>query len=214
MQVNEIVRDERDSATPFWTALSADDKRSYAALRAEFRDRKHTSTPDTPLVFRCEIQSVMQFIGHSPIGRQDRSIVVGLAISGGIVAVNTRQLKTFIGRCKSSINGGFQQLGFDAVKTRLKAREWIIAILPSLELDQSSLRQWTVRVGRADRPLPPVPGADEISARPFISEDASVWTGIPGRQEVAGVFNSPRRMRASPAVSDLDFRWSDDDTLF
>jgi hypothetical protein len=71
--------------------------------------------------------------------------VTGIAFAGPFICVNTRLLKSFLGRCKSSINGGFQQLGYVAIRTKTKAHACILAIMRSLANDSNVMRQWSVR---------------------------------------------------------------------
>jgi hypothetical protein len=74
-----------------------------------------------------------------------RALLAGICFVGPAVCVNTRQLKFLLGRCKSSINGCFRQLGFVAVRTKAKARGFIAATLTSLKDRPEAIRQWTVR---------------------------------------------------------------------
>jgi hypothetical protein len=93
------------------------------------------------------------------------------------ICVNTRQLKDFLGRCKSSINGSFQQLGYVAVPTKSKARTCVLSLLPGLVNEPNILRQWTVRGASGDsqlcfvsrfkpEPLPEITPADLADDRP------------------------------------------------
>jgi hypothetical protein len=95
--------------------------------------------------FRDELTSILQFLDHDEPNRELRCIVVGVAFAGPIICMNTQALKSFLGRCKSSINGCFQQLGYAAVKHKVQARDCVVSVLPELEGDRPHLRQWTVR---------------------------------------------------------------------
>jgi hypothetical protein len=130
--------------------LSAHDQRFYSALRERFLQKRSAEKGENALLFRSEIQTVIEFIDHSQIGREQRSIIAGLALSGSFILVNTRQLKHLIRRCKSSINGSFQHMGCLAVKPKSKARECILGILPTLRTDQGAIRQWTVRFNKSN----------------------------------------------------------------
>ena len=131
----------------YWGPLSQEDKVEFQKLRASFHQNQKTSTKDRRLVsFANELQTILKYIEHSPTGRENRTILVGVCFSGPFIGVNTRQLKCFMGRCKSSINGSFQQLGYVALKTKSKSRTCILSIIPSLSKDQNILRQWTVRI--------------------------------------------------------------------
>ena len=131
----------------YWGPLSQEDKLEFQKLRASFHQNQKTSTKDRRLVsFANELQTILKYIEHSTTGRENRTILVGVCFSGPFIGVNTRQLKCFMGRCKSSINGSFQQLGYVALKTKSKSRTCILSIIPSLSKDQNILRQWTVRI--------------------------------------------------------------------
>jgi hypothetical protein len=84
------------------------------------------------------------YIDRSSMGWDHRCVLVGIAFSGPFVCVRIHQLKSVLGRCKSSINGSFQQLGYASIKT--KANCYLLNILPFLIQDASAMRQWTVRV--------------------------------------------------------------------
>lgn len=135
----------------YWNKLTQEDKTEFQKLRNHFHQSQKISSKDSRLVsFSNELHTVLKFIEKSEQGRECRTILTGVAFAGPFICVNTRQLKCFLGRCKSSINGSFQQLGYVAIKTKSKARACILAILPSLISDQNILRQWTVRCASED----------------------------------------------------------------
>jgi hypothetical protein len=127
-----------------WMTVSQDDRREYLRLRTLFTDQGRQHSKDRRSVsFSQDMLRILRFIERSPIGGEQRSILVGVAFAGPYICVHTRQLKLLIARCKSSININFQNLGYVSVKS--KHSQWIAAILPSLSRDIGLLRQWTVR---------------------------------------------------------------------
>jgi hypothetical protein len=131
----------------YWRLLSQDDRTEYLRLRNSFHHGQKISSKDRRIVtFRRELTIVVQYLERSPDNLEARSIVTGVCFAGRAVCVNTRQLKGFLNRCKSSINGSFQQLGYLALRTKSKARNCVLAVLPSLQKDSNILKQWTVRV--------------------------------------------------------------------
>jgi hypothetical protein len=136
-----------------WTNLSSDDdQREFLRLRGTFRGQSPAHVRDRRTVsFSQELVTLLQFIERSPIGCEERSLLVGVAFAGPFVCVNTRQLKTLIGRCKSSINGSFHQLGYYSVKA--KANNCLLSILPSLVKEAALMRQWTVRCASEESPF-------------------------------------------------------------
>ena len=123
--------------------LSRIDAEEYRRLRESF------SSPAThdrhQATFQQEIKNIIQFVERSKEGREERALAAGLVYTGTYFCVNTQQLKKLIGRCKSSINSGFQQMGFLSMKMKTRARSCLLAALPSLLNDTGSSRQWTVR---------------------------------------------------------------------
>jgi hypothetical protein len=93
------------------------------------------------------------YVNQPTPGRDSRCVICGIAAAGGFVCVNTQQLKRLIGRCKSSVNSGFQQISYDVVRNRAKARDALWAIVPDVRADAGSLRQWTVRCATDSSPI-------------------------------------------------------------
>jgi hypothetical protein len=163
---SEFAFHESTSATRSWSHLSAEDKQNYLNLRAQsvLQSRPHQKDRN-PVVFRNEVRSIIDFIDSSPANREHRAIICGLVVRDPFILVNNRQLKHVIGRCKSSINGSFQQIGYLAVKTKDKARECTKLLIPSLATDPGQLKLWTVRFNRfVNAPGPAVPGLPLVTA--------------------------------------------------
>ena len=128
----------------FWELLSSEDKAEYLALQQSLLNRHCSQTKERhSQPFKNELQAILSYIERRPELQETRCIISGVFFGNSFVCVNTRQLKYLIGRCKSSINNGFQQLGYMSTKT--KVRQCILSVLPSLLHDQSLLRQWTMR---------------------------------------------------------------------
>jgi hypothetical protein len=142
-----ISRDPDAAPTSaIWGRLSSDDRAEFLRLRSELHQAQQLLGATSRVVsFTKELHIVLKFIERSESHREERSVLTGIAFGGPFICVNTRLLKAFLGRCKSSINGGFQQLGYVAVKTKAKARTCILALMRSLNGDISLLRQWSVR---------------------------------------------------------------------
>ncbi|OHT13086.1 hypothetical protein TRFO_03525 [Tritrichomonas foetus] len=148
-----LLPPENTLPAAYWNQLSQSDKTEFLKLRNRLHQSQKTSVKDRRLVsFSNEMTTILRFLEQSESGREQRCILAGVAFAGPFICVNTRQLKSFLGRCKSSINGSFQQLGYVAVRTKSKAKTCVLSVLPSLSSDPNLLRQWTVR-GAADDAL-------------------------------------------------------------
>jgi len=156
----------------YWNALSQEDKKEYLSLKNSFLHGSKISSKDRRIVtFSNELQVVRNFLERSNENQEARCILTGVCFAGPIVCVNTRQLKTFLSRCKSSINGSFQQLGYVALRTKSKARNCIISVLPSLQSQQNILRQWTVRVASEDAMFCFVTSFSNVQLPEILDED-------------------------------------------
>jgi hypothetical protein len=130
----------------YWNQVSQDDQTEFMQLRAHLRRGQQPMSKDVRIAsLRRELLLVLSYLERSPDNMEARAILAGICFVGPAVCVNTGQLKSLIGRCKSSINGCFKQLGFVAVRTKAKARGFIAAALTSLKDRPEMIRQWTVR---------------------------------------------------------------------
>ena len=146
-----ISNNEMHLPSTYWNLLSHDDKAEYIRLRTSFHHGEKLSTKDKRIAtFRKELLVVLNYLERSKENMEARCVLTGICFAGPIICVNTRQLKAFLSRCKSSINGSFQQLGFVALRTKAKAKSCVVTVLPSLEEHQNILRQWTIRYASND----------------------------------------------------------------
>jgi hypothetical protein len=131
---------------PFWQELSDEDQQAFLALYQSLRrECAITSKDRRAITFHRELISVVKFLERSPDGIRSRALVAGVCFAGPVVLMDTRMLKMLLGRCKSSINGCFQNLGFTALRSKSKARLCVTTMLPTLQRHPDCLRQWTAR---------------------------------------------------------------------
>jgi hypothetical protein len=86
-----------------------------------------------------------------------RCLVCGVIWLPASIAINTRQLRLLIDKCKSSINGSLHRMGYSSVTSRGDTSKQLIEYVPKLRGNFSELRQWTVRQISAQTPQPPAP---------------------------------------------------------
>jgi hypothetical protein len=126
--------------------ISREDNDEFLTIRATFRQRQKLSAKERRVLpFRQELLIALEFIERRPQHMEARAVLAGVCFAGRLICVNTRQLKSFLARCKSSINISFQNLGFVALRGKAKARDCVLAVLPSLNTHPTILRQWTAR---------------------------------------------------------------------
>lgn len=157
---NQNSNEEFPGLVSFWNLLSQDDKDEYYRLKKSFHNGQAsnhlqknsiiTNKDQRSPNFYKELAVALNYIERDSYHREERSIICGVAFAGPYICVNTRQLKNFIGRCKSSINGSFQQMGYSALRTKVKARNCVTTVIKLLKSEPTILRQWTVR-GASDK---------------------------------------------------------------
>lgn len=138
-----------DSCIPIaiWNQLTKEDQIDYIHHRVQFHKQQRSSVGKDSRVasFHKELLAARSYIERREGGKEERSIVCGVCFAGKYICINTRLLKSFLGRCKSSINGSLQQMGYVALRTKTKARNCVLAVMHSLVGDVNNLRQWSVR---------------------------------------------------------------------
>jgi hypothetical protein len=129
-----------------WNQLTQLDRDEYLRIRTTFQlSPKITSRDRRIHTFPRDLNIAVNFIESSPDNANIRAILVGLCFVGPIVCINTQRLKEFTNRCKSAVNGSFQQLGYIAFRSKSKARECVLTSLPVLHAYPEIIRQWTAR---------------------------------------------------------------------
>ncbi|MDR2372591.1 MAG: hypothetical protein LBD77_00510 [Bifidobacteriaceae bacterium] len=145
-----------DSATArpkYWELLSREDQVSYAALQREFAEPSRKNRRNRSLqTFGEIIDAVKRFVVRCDNNDWRRALVCGICWFESAVAINTRHLRLLISKCKSSINGSLQLLGYGIPTSGAECTAEIVRCLPILKDNFAELRQWTLRC-----PLQPAP---------------------------------------------------------
>lgn len=90
-----------------------------------------------------------------------RCYVCGICWLPNGIAINNRRFGCLLGKCKSSINGSFQQLGYTTAPSRSDSYDSIVEVIPILKNDMPSLREWTLRLNSAQPQDPSLLQPDE-----------------------------------------------------
>jgi hypothetical protein len=170
--------------------LTEDDKHGYLDLQRTI----------TPLGLRADkdqigarFQIILSHVHCFAIRHDDndwkRCVVCGIAWLNRFIAISTRQFGRLVHKCRSSINAGFQAIGFGTVPTSPERAAVLIRFFPFLINNCNEMRQWTIRA----------PPAREM--------EANVETIIHPR---AVPINPVTREREQPVrMSDWDFLFLD-----
>ena len=146
---------QQEKIPQYWDRLSPADQQVYTQIQHDFssantENRKYKSTK----VFCDFITTLKGFVMQGDDNDKNRALVCGIYWFGNTIAINTRQMMTLISKCKSSINGSFQALGYGTIPTGANSAMALIRLFPHLANNFSELRQWTVRQLLAQTPAP------------------------------------------------------------
>ena len=130
----------------YWWLLNSSDLHQYTCLRIALTSSETKNQRNKRIAtFTEAVEAVRAFAVRGDMYDKVRCLVCGIAWLPEGIAINTHQLKLLISRCKSSINGSLQKLGFTENLGRTAAANAIIAAYPFLKENQSELRKWSVR---------------------------------------------------------------------
>jgi hypothetical protein len=137
-----------DSFPRHWDLLSIADRACYTELRLSFSDpaRKGHRGRNWQTFTDC-LALVRSFVVQHTPDDWRRAVVSGIYWfpDNTTVAVNIRQLGLLIAKCKSSINGAFQHLGFGIPRTGGDPVAELRRNLPFFSDNFGELKQWTIR---------------------------------------------------------------------
>lgn len=129
-----------------WNLLTKADQEHYIYLQKNLsspacKNRRNHSKE----TFGNILSTIKKFVQRNDENDWKRALVCGVGWIDNVIAVNTRQLRLLIAKCKSSINGSFQALGYGAVPTSTDTNGTLTNLFPTLKNDFAELRQWSVR---------------------------------------------------------------------
>jgi hypothetical protein len=91
------------------------------------------------------IKRVRNFIERTHEDEWRRALVCGIFFLSDALSLNIQQLRILMGKCKSSINGSLQQLGYAAQSSGPDTEQEFLARIPLNFRDANELKKWTIR---------------------------------------------------------------------
>jgi hypothetical protein len=137
----------------YWELLNEPDKANYLNMRQALSSsackhcRNHTQEMNQEI-----IGTIQAFVMRNDGDDWKRGLVCGICWLNSAIAVNTRQLRILISRCKSSINSMFQHIGFSTVPTTTDYATALATYFPIIKDNFAELRQWTIRAVKPPEP--------------------------------------------------------------
>jgi hypothetical protein len=132
----------------YWELLTPEDQAAYLSLQHILANPGRSTRRQKGVhAFAEVLEQVKSFVAMKDDTDWKRSIVCGLYCSNldSSIALNTRQLRLLISKCKSSINSSFQLLGYRIIASGNDCAAVVLNYFPILRENFADFRQWTVR---------------------------------------------------------------------
>jgi len=130
----------------FFSLLDAKDKNKYQELRLKFSTPDHKYNRGKRVeVFRTSLEEIQFFCNKGDANDWKRQLVCGLCWNQDFLAINTRQLRLILNKCKSSINGALLKMGYSTLPIKGECCTELIIAIPFIKGNYLEQRQWSVR---------------------------------------------------------------------
>jgi hypothetical protein len=137
---------KRTNSPDYWALLSPSDQLEYKQLKKAIEPLcLRASRDQLPLKFQIMVGQIQRFVIRRTDEDWKRSLVCGILWIEDAIAVSTRQLSILMGKCKSSINCGFQSIGYGTVTMSSTHAAELSRAFPTLGRSSGEIRQWTIR---------------------------------------------------------------------
>ena len=142
----------------YYELLSKEDQAMYVSLRNGLSSHACRNRRGKRLeTFSEMMNTIKQYCIRSSDSDWKRCLVCGVCWLPTGIAVNTRHLSLLTDKCKSSINGSLQKMGYNTVQCRTEYSQPLIDQIPILKNNFNELREWTIRQYIAHTPTPTIP---------------------------------------------------------
>jgi hypothetical protein len=154
----------------YWDLIGDTDRAAYLTLRQTLSSSacKHCRHHSNE-VNRDILNTIHTFVIRNDADDWKRALVCGICWLRGSIAVNTRQLRLLVSKCKSSINAMFQNIGYVTVPTTTDYGAAIAQFFPSIKDNFAELRKWTIRAAKTSLVLGAT-AADILVSVPVLPE--------------------------------------------
>jgi hypothetical protein len=163
-------RSKNDYRPKYYDLLSPPDQMQYDDLRASLSSQMCRNRRGKRLEgFSDMLSSIRTFCIRHTEDDWKRCLVCGVCWLPNGIAINNRQLSILIDKCKSSINGSLQKMGYSTLQSRNESSSSLCDMIPLLKNNFNELREWTVRLFVAATPQPNLPIYSVNTLHPFQS---------------------------------------------
>ena len=146
--------------------LSDKDRKDYENLKQDLWSLENKFKRNKRLIsLQNALDKIRDYCIKNDSNDWKRSIVCGVIWYDEGIAINTRQLRILINKCKSSINGALLKMGYTSSTTKGEGFDALLRKIPYLRGNFLEQRMWTVR-----KKLPATPLPERVEPMPAIME--------------------------------------------
>lgn len=139
-------------APPYWHVLNSNDQSEYMKLKEKI----------SPLTLRASkskiaenylmiLELLKNYIVRGDEDDWKRSLVCGIFWTGSKkIVINTKHLAALFGKCKSSVNNGFQEIKYYTAPFTPEIASTIMKLFPFMKDNCNETRQWTPRMAASE----------------------------------------------------------------
>ena len=130
----------------FWDHLQESDKQQYNIMKtllssSQTKNRRNKSAE----TFQDVLDTIKLYVVRGDDNDLYRGIVCGIYWINDDIVINTRQLRLLLDKCKSSINGSFQMIGYLSPSSSTDTTPILSKTFPFWKDNFKEIRQWTIR---------------------------------------------------------------------
>ena len=150
-----MIQSETYKTPSYWDILSPSDQKEYKVLQRDLYSTACRNLRNQRLdSFIDVLEIVKKYTAKNDQNDWKRYLVCGICWLSDCIAINTVQFSILIGKCKSSINGSFQRLGYKPYPCSISQNAELLEKIPHFENHLNEIRQWTLRKQFAITPEP------------------------------------------------------------
>ncbi|OHS94733.1 hypothetical protein TRFO_10867 [Tritrichomonas foetus] len=142
----QLLTIPQNSAPIHWQLLSSPDAEEYFRIRGAFSmENGKSKKGERKESFVNSLKVIRSFVEKGDANDWKRGVVCGIVFLEKTIAINIQQLRLLLGKCKSSINGSLQQLGYASLPPGREMFEEFLKKVPCFQKESAELKKWTLR---------------------------------------------------------------------
>ena len=130
----------------YFFLLNESDQESYLSLQESLLSAaKKRHRGQRLIILKDCLEKIIKYAHQGNSEDNIRCCVCGVCQLNCGIAINSRQLKFLINKCKSSVNGALKLMGYKTTVSRGDINSELVTFLSMFKANTKELRQWSIR---------------------------------------------------------------------